>query len=188
MGCRELIESLRVAGDERIKAIRAEAELEAGRIRAEAARRIEALEGEHARRHAVEAAKETEALQAEANSAIRRIGLRAERALAERLYTVAKDSLHTLRNVGYQDVLQGFARELPQFTWKKVRVNPEDAELARELFPGAEIQAAPEIIGGLEAVSEGERVRVVNTFEKRLERMWEEMLPEIMKEVSGQKT
>jgi vacuolar-type H+-ATPase subunit E/Vma4 len=26
-------------------------------------------------------------------------------------------------------------------------------------------------------------VRVANTFEKRLERAWEEMLPEIMKEV-----
>jgi vacuolar-type H+-ATPase subunit E/Vma4 len=25
----------------------------------------------------------------------------------------------------------------------------------------------------------------VNTFEKRLERMWEEMLPDIMKDVTG---
>jgi vacuolar-type H+-ATPase subunit E/Vma4 len=185
MGCRELIESLRVAGDERIKAIREEAEQEAGRIREETTRRIEGLQGEHARRHAAAAAKEAEALQADANAAMRRIGLRAERALADRLYVVARESLRTLRNVGYGDVFQGFARELPQFTWKKVRVNPEDAALARELFPGAEIQPSPEIIGGLEAVSEGEQVRVVNTFEKRLERMWEEMLPDIMKEVSG---
>jgi len=188
MGCRELIESLRVAGDERIKAIRDEAEQEAGRIRKETARRIEALQGEHARRHGAEAAKETEALQAEANSAIRRIGLRAERALADRLYVVARESLRTLRNVGYGDVFHGFARELPQFTWKQVRVNPDDVAIAREIFPGAEIQPAPEIIGGLEAVSEGEQVRVVNTFEKRLERIWEEILPDIMKEVSGKKT
>lgn len=187
MGCRELIESLRVAGDEKIKAIRQEAEQEAGRIRAEAAHRIEALQDEHARRHNAEAAKEAEQLQAEANSAIRRIGLRAERALAERLYASAQGSLHTLRNVGYRDVFQGFARELPPFTWKTVRVNPGDAALAREVFPGAEIQTVPEIIGGFEAVSEGERVRVVNTFEKRLERMWEEMLPDIMKEATGQK-
>jgi vacuolar-type H+-ATPase subunit E/Vma4 len=187
MGCRELIESLRTAGDERIKAIREEAEQEAGRIREETARRIEALQSEHARRHAAEAAKEAEALMSEANSSIRRIRLRAERALAERLYAAARESLHTLRNVGYGDVFQGFARELPRFTWKSVRVNPEDVAIARELFHGAEILPAPEIIGGLEAVSEGERVRVVNTFEKRLERMWEEMLPDIMKEVAGQK-
>jgi vacuolar-type H+-ATPase subunit E/Vma4 len=188
MGCRELIESLRTAGDERIKTIRDEAEQEAGRIREETARRIEALQGENTRRHAAAAAKETEALQAEANSAIRRIRLRAERALADRLYAAARESLRTLRNVGYGDVFHGFAQELPQFTWKKVRVNPEDVALAREIFPGVEILPAPEIIGGLEAVSEGERVRVVNTFEKRLERIWEEMLPDIMKEVSGWKT
>jgi vacuolar-type H+-ATPase subunit E/Vma4 len=188
MGCRELIESLRASGDERIKAIRTEAEQEAGRIREETARRIEALQSEHARRHAAEAAKEAETLQAEANSAIRRIGLRAERALAERLYASARESLRSLRNVGYGDVFRGFARELPRFSWKKVRVNPEDVAIAREVFPGAEILPAPEIIGGLEVVSEGEEVRVVNTFEKRLERMWEEMLPDIMKEASGRKT
>lgn len=187
MGCRELIESLRVAGDEKMKALRQEAEQEAGRIRAEAALRIEALQDEHGRRHAAEAAKEAETLQAEANSAIRRIGLRAERALAERLYAAAQESLHTLRNVGYRDVFQGFARELPQFTWKTVRVNPGDAALAREVFPGAEVQTVPGIIGGFETVSEGERVRVVNTFEKRLERMWGEMLPDMMKEAAGQK-
>jgi vacuolar-type H+-ATPase subunit E/Vma4 len=39
------------------------------------------------------------------------------------------------------------------------------------------------ITGGLETISTEGEVRVVNTFEKRLERMWEEMLPEIMKEV-----
>lgn len=187
MGCRELIESLRAAGEEKMKAIRQEAEQEACRLRADAERRINALQDEHARRHAAEAAKEAEALRAEANNAIRRIGLRAERALAERLYATAHESLPTLRNVGYRDVFQGFARELPQFSWRTVRVNPEDVKLAREVFPGADIQPAPEIVGGLEAVSEGERVRVVNTFEKRLERMWEEMLPDIMKEVAGQK-
>ena len=188
MGCHELIESLRASGDARIKAIRDDAEKEAERIREETARRIEALQGEHAKRHAAAAAKETEAVQAEANSAIRRIGLRAERALADRLYAAARESLRTLRNVGYVDVFHGFARELPQFTWEKVRVNPEDVALAHELFPKAEILPAPEIIGGLEAVSEGEQVRVVNTFEKRLERLWEEILPDIMKEVSGRKT
>lgn len=183
-----MILSLRSGGDEKLMAIRAEAEQEAERVRAEAARRIEALRDEHARKHAAEAAKQAGALLAEANGTVRTIGLRAERALAERLYGLARASLHSLRNIGYRDVFTGYVRELPRFTWKTVRVNPGDVALAREQFPGAEVLAEPGIIGGLEAASEGDRVRVVNTLEKRLERMWEEMLPDIMKEVTGQGT
>ena len=188
MGCKELIGSLRAAGEEQLKAIRAEAEQEAVRIRADAAHRVEALQEERARKHAAEAAKQSEALMSDANRTVRAIGLRADRALAERLYRVARASLPALKNVGYQDVFTGLARELPQFAWKTVRVNPGDVALAREQFPGAEVLADPGIIGGLEATSEGDRVQVVNTFEKRLERLWEEMLPDIMKEVAGQGT
>jgi vacuolar-type H+-ATPase subunit E/Vma4 len=188
MGCKELIVSLRAAGDEKLKAIQAEAEQEAVRIRTDAARRIEALQEERTRKHAAEAVKQSEALMAEANRTVRTIGLRAERALADRLYGVARASLPALRNVGYRDVFTGFARELPKFTWKTVRVNPGDVALAREQFPEAEVLADPGIIGGLEAASDGDRVRVVNTFEKRLERMWEEILPDIMKEMTGQGT
>ena len=185
MGCKELIGSLKLAGEDKLKSLRAEAEQEAGQVRAEAARRIEALQEEHARKHAAEAARHADALMAEAHAAMRAVGLRAERALAERLYDAARASLHTLRNEGYQGVFTGFSRELPQFTWKTVRVNPGDVALARELFPDAEIQPDPAIIGGMMAVSEGDRVRVVNTFEKRLDSIWEEILPEIMKEVAG---
>jgi len=188
MGCKELIGSLRAAGDEKLKAILVEAEQEAERIRADTARRIETLQEQHAMKHAAEAAKLSESLMAEANRTVRAIGLRTERDLAERLYAAARASLHTLRNAGYRDVFTGFARELPRFTWKTVRVNPGDVALAREQFPGADVLAEPGIIGGLEAESEGDHVRVVNTFEKRLERMWEEMLPDIMKEVPGQRT
>ena len=188
MGCKELIGSLRAAGDEKLKALHVESEQEEQQIRAEAAHRIEALKEEYARKHAAEAAKQAEALMAEANRTVRAIGLRAERALAERLFSVARASLQTLRNAGYRDVFTRFAQELPQFTWKTVRVNPEDVALAREQFPGAEILADPDIIGGLEAASEGNRVKVINTFAKRLERTWEEMLPDIMKEVSGKGT
>jgi vacuolar-type H+-ATPase subunit E/Vma4 len=188
MGCKELIGSLHAAGDEKIKAMHFESEQEEQRIRLDAARRIEALQEDYARKHAAEVAKQAEALMAEANRSVRAIGLRAERTLAERLFSAARASLPTLRNAGYRDVFAGFARELPQFTWKTVRVNPGDVALAREQFPGAEILADPGITGGLEAASEDDRVKVINTFEKRLERMWEEMLPDIMKEVTKQGT
>ena len=185
MGCKELIGSLRVAGEEKLKALRTDAEQEAERVRAEAARRINALREEHIRKHSVEAARHAEAIMAEASAAVRAVGLRSERTLADRLYDVARGVLHTLRNEGYRGVFTGFSRELPQFTWMTVRVNPGDVALAQELFPAAEVQADPSIIGGLVAASEGDRVRVVNTFEKRLESLWEDILPDIMRDVAG---
>jgi V/A-type H+-transporting ATPase subunit E len=183
MGCKELIESLQAAGDERIKAMRAEAEQEAERVRAEAARRIAGVQADHARKRSAAAATHAERYLAEANGTVRQKRLLAERALADRLYGLARSSLTTLRNVGYRDMFTSFTQELPSFTWKTIRVNPADGALALEKFPNAEILFDKAITGGLEAISDEGQVKVVNTFEKRLERMWEEMLPEIMKEV-----
>jgi len=186
MGCKELIESLRAAGDERIKAMRAEAEQEAERARAEAARRIAELKADHAAKRSAAAAAHADKYLAEANVTVRQNRLLAERALADRLYGLARSSLPTLRNVGYRDMFMSFKQELPRFTWKTIRVNPADETLAREQFPDIEILFDESITGGLEAVSDGGQVKVVNTFEKRLERLWEEMLPEIMEEVMEQ--
>jgi vacuolar-type H+-ATPase subunit E/Vma4 len=184
MGCKELIEALRASGDEKIKAIRTDAEHEAERIRLEVAQRIESVRADHARKRSAAAAAHTERLLSDANGAARRIRLDADHALSARLYGVARASLPQLRNAGYRDAFISFAKELPRFTWKTVRVRPEDADLAQQLFPDAEIAADAGITGGLEAVSEGQRVRVVNTFEKRLERLWEELLPDVMKDVA----
>ena len=186
MGCKELIESLRAAGDERIKAMRAEAEQEAERVRAEAASRIAGIQVQHAAKRSAAAAAHAEKYLAEANGTVRQNRLLSERALADRLYDLARASLPALRNVGYRDMFTSFAQELPRFTWKTIRVNPADEALAREHFPGAEILFDKAITGGLEVLSAAGEVKVVNTFEKRLESMWEEMLPEIMKEVMEQ--
>jgi len=183
MGCKELIESLRTAGDERVNAMRLEAELEAERIRAEAGRRIAEVRADHEQRRSAAAAAHAEQYLAEAKGIVRQKRLLAERALADRLYGLARSALYSLRNVGYSEMFASFAQELPRFTWKTIRVNPADGALARKHFPAAEIVFDKAITGGLEAVSDGEQVKVVNTFEKRLERMWEEMLPEIMKDV-----
>lgn len=184
MGCKELIESLRAAGDERIKAMRADAEQEVERVRAEAGRRIAEVRADHARRRSAAAAAHTEQFLAEANRTVRQTRLLAERALADRLYGLARSSLPALRNVGYRDMFASFGQELPRFTWKTIRVNPADGAVAREQFPDTEISFDKAITGGLEAISDENQVKVVNTFEKRLERMWEELLPEIMKEVT----
>ena len=186
MGCKELIESLRAAGDERIRAMRAEAEQEAERVRAEAASRIAGIQVEHAAKRSAAAAAHAAQYLAEANGTVRHNRLLSERALADRLYGLARASLPALRNVGYRDMFTSFAQELPRFIWKTIRVNPADEALAREQFPDAEILFDKAITGGLEVLSAGGEVKVVNTFEKRLESMWEEMLPEMMREVMDQ--
>jgi vacuolar-type H+-ATPase subunit E/Vma4 len=183
MGCKELIESLRAAGEGKVRELQAEAEREAEHIRAEAASRIAALREGHARERRAAEARQSEVILAGASSEVRRIRIRSERALADRLESLARTSLHTLRNVGYGDVFASFVRELPRLDWKAVRVNPSDIALAKEHFPDAAVAPDPAISGGFEVRSENDRISVVNTFEKRLERRWEEMLPEIMRSV-----
>ncbi len=185
MGCKELIESLRAAGNGKIRALRAETEKEADRIRAEAAGRITALRESHVRDRSLAADGHAERALAEANAEARRIRLRTERAMAERLHALARAALPNLRNVGYADMFASFARELPAFSWKTVRVNPEDIALARTHFPGAEVEPDPGITGGFVVLSAGGEAQVVNTLERRLDSLWEEMLPEIMREAAG---
>jgi vacuolar-type H+-ATPase subunit E/Vma4 len=182
MGCKELIDSLRAAGDGRMRALRTDAEQEMERIRSEAEARVQALRQQHAAQQSAAAAEQASRIISEANAAARLVRLRSERAFAERLSTLARSSLPSLRNIGYGDVFASFVQELPPFVWKTVRVNPGDADLARKHFPGAEIVPDPGITGGLIAISEGDQVRIVNTFERRLESLWEELLPDIMKE------
>src|SRR5574341_1350354 len=183
MGCKELIESLRASGDEKIAALRAEAGQEAEQVRADAGRAIEALRADYERRKAGLAAELAAEVVSEAQERIRQVMLAAEKELSDRLITLARSSLGTLRNEGYREVFRSFAAELPRFAWKAVRVNPVDADLARTFFPDADVIPDETISGGLIAETEGGSVRVDNTFAKRPERAWEEMLPEIMREV-----
>lgn len=184
MGCRELIESLRAAGEGRTRALRAEAQREVERIRADAAKRIEALQREQQHRQAAAAADHASRVLAEANVSARLIRLRSERALAERLLTHARASLPTLRNASYGEVFAAFVRELPPFTWKRIRVTNDDVALARRHFRDAEVVPDPDMTGGFIASAERDEVCIVNTFEQRLESLWEELLPDIMREAA----
>lgn len=65
-----------------------------------------------------------------------------------------------------------------------MRVNPADGERAAVLFPGARIETDPAISGGMEAITEGGRMRVVNTLEKRLARGWPDILPHLLAEAA----
>lgn len=183
MGCKELIESLRKSADDKIRSLGQEAEAEAERIKAEISRRIEKIRENDARMLSSKAGEKTEKILWDANNTARMHRLSAEKALSDRAFSLALSSLRQLRNEKYEEVFEKIVRELPPLPWQSVRVNPEDIGLAREYFPDAEIIPDGNITGGVDAMMEAGKIRVINTFEKRLERAWEDMLPELMKAV-----
>ncbi len=183
MGRRELIESLRKAGEDKAVALRREADEEENKIRAEAEQRLGHIRDECGSRHASELAERIEAISSEAEAQARIKMIAAEARLSDRLFGLARASLPRLRAEKRGELLPALARELPDFPWKKVTVNPADAGLAARLFPDAEIIPDGGISGGIDAAAEDGKVRVVNTLEKRLERAWEDILPGLVQEI-----
>jgi V/A-type H+-transporting ATPase subunit E len=183
MGSKELIESLRRATDERIKLIWHETEVEAEKVREEASQKLDQLRENCSRVESLTVTATQVSAVSEANNRSRTFLLKAEKALSERLYCVTMSSLPRLRHSDYSEVFGRLARELPPLAWKTVRVNPEDTGLAESIFTGAEIVPDKSITGGVDAMTDGGKIRVINTFEKRLERAWVDMLPELLKEI-----
>jgi vacuolar-type H+-ATPase subunit E/Vma4 len=185
MSAEELIRSLNHEARERQQAIRDEARAETEKLRAEAKRKVEALSLKY-RAEEAEALREKAAeITAVAEVQARAIRQETSEELGERFLALAFSSLAELRADGYQRVFRALAAEIPPYEWKVVRVNPADEDLASEVFPGAEVVCDDSISGGLETSSEDGRVRVINTFEKRLERAWDEVLPRLIKEAYG---
>lgn len=182
MGYRELIDALRKEGEEKIRDIWQAAEGEAKRVREEAFKRIEKMKEEYNDLYSSTVRRQTENIILEAVKRERRIKASIEKELSDRLYNIALKSLYLLRDKRYGDVFDALFQELPKKSWKTVRVNLEDEEFARRYFPDSEIILDSRITGGLEVTGMDGMIRIVNTFEKRLERVWMEIVPEIIKE------
>ncbi len=182
MSSRELIDSLRRSGDEKIRSIRREAEQEAEAIRTAESARI----GELRRRYAdqLSAATGEEAIRAlaEAGNRARALRLEAEKVLSERLLSASRAALQQLRDARYPALFEKMVLELPSLAWNLVRVNPADVSLARKYFPTAEIVPVETISGGVDVTIRDGTIRVINTLEKRLERAWSELLPPMVKD------
>ncbi len=183
MGSKELIESLRRASEDRVKQIWKETENDAGQIKAEIARKLAQLRENCARKESIAATSAQIAAVSEANNRSRTFLLTEERALSDRLFSLGRASLPCLRGADYQEIFGKLARELPPLPWKTIRVNPSDVDLAKKMFTGAEIIPDSTISGGLDAMTEEGKIRVNNTFEKRLERAWVDILPDLLKEI-----
>lgn len=186
MGYRELIEALRKEGEEKVHSIWQDAEAEAERIRGDASGRISRIRENCGRTQSVAVREQNETILSEADRKARMILLSAEKELSERLYTSAVQALALLREKRYPDVFDALVHELPPYHWHVVRVNPDDEERAEEYFPDSEIICDGSIAAGLDVMEKEGRIRVVNTFEKRLENIWPEVLPAVIRDICGE--
>ena len=183
MGHHELLEALRREGELKATSISTAAEAEALRLREAASVRMNGLRSADERRQEnLRAARRREIL-AEAERGVRRVRLAAEHGLALRLRELARTHLAGLRTDRYEALFRDLVDELPDETWGTVRVHPLDAALAGSMFPSATIEIDDGISGGFEAATADGSFTVVNTLAARLERVWPDILPEMVAEL-----
>ncbi|MCX7793985.1 MAG: V-type ATP synthase subunit E [Thermodesulfovibrionales bacterium] len=186
MGYQELIESLKEKAKERIEALRKDGEQEIEKYREKALSEFEKFRIEYLNHVRQVEESEVSSLVLEAKKQAGIIRNMTMHRLAERIYNIARESLLSLRKEGYEDFFENIVRELPPMRWSRIKVNPLDRKLAEVYFPDVEIVEDASIIGGLVAEST-EGITVDNTFIKRLERLWPEILPEILREIKIEK-
>jgi V/A-type H+-transporting ATPase subunit E len=183
MAYRELIIHLRKEGEEKIRQLWSNAEKEAELIRTEARNKTEDIKSEYRKEHARTAVEQEGMVIFDAHKTAKGIRLSAEKMLAERLFSLVLPVLHEIRNEKYKNVFATLAGEIPESNWSEVNVSPEDAALAEQYFPDARIRTDSTITGGLEVLGNDGKIQVVNTFEKRLEKAWEDILPVLVKDI-----
>jgi len=181
MNYEELLESLWQESEKKIGAMIRETDEEEARIEQDVMQTLSRIRDE-GQQHCVSTwAKRTEEILTEAEKSARMMSIETNLMLAERLYKISRSSLSSLRNGRYEEIFRQMAAELPPLPWKSVRVNPADTGISGECFPGAETITDELITGGMDVTTGDGKIRVVNTFEKRLERAWEDIAPDLLK-------
>jgi vacuolar-type H+-ATPase subunit E/Vma4 len=179
-----LIEALRSQAARDVAAAHESARSAAERRRAELAAELEQERLRLEQDVAAEARRVAAQGLAEAGHRGRESAAAATVTLAERLLTLALAELPGLAGPAREQLFAALARELPPCAWECVRVNPADAELAARQFPGAVVETAPGISGGVEASCAAGRIAVSNTLETRLVTAWPDLLPELLADLS----
>ena len=183
MGYKELIQSLQKEGEEKIRLQWNDVEAEAENIRAETSGRIEQMREEYGIKQQVAQQNQEKRIFSEANKKARKIRLLAENTLSDRLFLLALSCLSELRNDRYKGIFESLVKELPDAQWNEVRVSPDDLQLAEKYFAGAHLIPDNRITGGLLVLTDDRKIHINNTFEKRLERIWEDILPILIKDI-----
>lgn len=182
MDCEELIKSLWLRAEDKIRTIDRESMEEEARVEMEISLKINRLREEYEKTAAAESAKTAGHILSEAQAVVRAMKLENRRRLSDRLYMLMRSSLVLLRNMEYSVAFNVMAMELPPLPWASVRVNPGDAGIAQKSFPDSDIIPDQGISGGMDVTTGDNSVRVVNTLEKRLERAWDDILPDLIQE------
>jgi len=183
VGVDALIASLRGHQQQQIAEIWQEAEARAAVMQKKGDDDINDIRADFDNRLAAASTIEEESIQYQLRDRKRQLCLQAEQRLAARLKKQAEQLLDRLRDQEYDRVFKKLVAELPERKWEKVRVNPADATLAWTCLPQVPVEPDTTIIGGLVAAADRDAVQVDNTFEKRLEKIWPVLLPEMVGEI-----
>ena len=100
------------------------------------------------------------------------------------MYQTAVKLLPELRLLDYENIFTELVNELPDMKWEKIIVNPSDITLAASFFGEDVVVTDDSVGGGLIAISAEGKIVVNNTFEKRLERKWAYLLPELIQDLN----
>jgi vacuolar-type H+-ATPase subunit E/Vma4 len=185
MGRRELLEALQREGAEAMAAITSNGAAEEERLRTGAEERREELRREHEQQRELLCSDRKRTIMAGASREASLIRLRAEHALSLRLHERAHVCLKQLPGGGAERIFHALAAELPALPWHTIRIPPGDAALASAYFPDATIIPDETVAVGLKAATADGSLTVDNTLETRLEKMWPDLLPQLMAELRG---
>jgi len=180
MGREELLTALRQEGERSLANLRQTHAAEVAEREAAAQQRRDALRADAERDWQQAATLERQRCLAAGRRQASALLLAGENELAERLRHQAEQLLPDVAGRDPEALFTACAAELPQLEWARVRVSPRDQKIAARLFPAAEIIPDPALAGGVVAETAGGRVRIDNSLKKRLERGWDDLLPELL--------
>ncbi len=183
MGQEELIAALRRDGETKARQIWREVEQQAERLRTETAQSLDRQQQVVQERRQKEASTLLEEALVLAHRRAQQCRLETENRLAQRLRNLAEGLLPELADTGGEQLFRQLSREIPNEPWQKVKVAPRDEPVARSCYPKAEITLQESISAGLEVVGDEGRISIINTLEKRLEHLWQHLLPDLLRDL-----
>lgn len=183
MALEELLNSLRKNEQTQIEDIWQQARNEADSIRRQIAEAISSISEEHAEQLAAACQRSVRNIFAESQIKAREKRLLAYLDLDRVLRAAAVKQIARLQENNREDLFEQLVGELPHAQWEKIVVSPTDLELATRFFDKNIIHTDANISGGLIAFCSEGKIVVDNTFVKRLERIWPQILPEIIRRI-----
>lgn len=183
--------------DALLRAMRKQARLELTELRHEAAEHHARLRKEYAtrlrlarteqrgrQRQAFRQTLHTEALRCAREQSQRLTEHRAR--LEGRLRHSAEIIIRTIWEEKREELLPHLLSDLPPLNWSRIRVAPEDLEIAKRLTSTAPFVSDPDIPGGLIAECAERDMISDATLNTLLTRLWPSLLPELLERISDE--